>query len=61
MIWIQVGLAVVSAVGAGVAFVYARRSRETAVRAAMAQVRAKQAAEWAERAAACVPFPKKEA
>jgi hypothetical protein len=58
MIWIQVGLAVGERGFRGVsAAVYARRSRETAVRAAMAQVRAKQAAEWAERAAACVPFP----
>jgi hypothetical protein len=61
MIWIQVGLAVATAGFACVSVVYARRSRETAVRAAMAQVRAKQAAEWAERAAACVPFPNKEA
>jgi hypothetical protein len=32
--------------------VYARRARDTAVRAAMASVRARQAADWAERAAA---------
>jgi len=60
MIWIYGGLFAIQVVMLGAAWLILRRVRQAAARAGLAAANAARAMEWAEKAAACVPFPRRE-
>jgi hypothetical protein len=64
VIWVHAGLFVAQATLLGVTWLLVRRARMLAMlatRAGLACAQAMAAANFAERAAACVPFPRREA
>jgi hypothetical protein len=61
VIWVHAGLFVAQATLLGVTWLLVRRARMLATRAGLACAQAMAAANFAERAAACVPFPRREA
>jgi hypothetical protein len=61
VIWVHAGLFVAQAALLGMTWLLMRRVLSLTVRAGLACAQAIEAAKWAERAAAVVPFPRREA